>query len=48
MPKIVKETPKEIVVDIRNDSDYDWIRLRRKLKGEKADGNKKTDRSKEA
>jgi len=48
MPKVVKETPNEVVVDIRDDPDYDWIRLRRKLKREKTDGNEKTDRSEKA
>lgn len=44
--KIVSETDKDVVVDIRDDPD--WIRTRRKLKKEKANGNSKTDRSKEA
>lgn len=48
MPKVISETDKNVTVDIRDDDDYDWIRLRRKLKGAKRGnqaphGSKKTE-----
>lgn len=49
MPKIVRKTDKDVLVDIRDDEDYDWIRLRRRLKQQRSgNANKKTYRGKKA